>query len=349
MYWDLGRRDAAIADYARAVELDPELGMAHDSLAVALLDSGRKADAVARWKLAIRAFEDQQNRPNLADSFWTEAPAALRHIGERGAWRDVRPEIESLLRSYLARHDSYRADSSLRCRGPLRPARRGRAAEGRAGDDAAHGFSAAAQRIEACRRLIQMEDQPYAIRRWQLQLAELQFGAGDTDAAAATLAAIPRGARPKLWKSGSPPRPASWRPCSTVTAAIPRRAPDIRRLLVYASSRAGSGQRRRRESTSGICLHARTGARQLRRLQFPGSCAGAPGSEGSAGGAGAAAAHDADLGRAFRQPGARRPICWSATAIRRMPRRSCASVCALCHGTARRERGWPSPRTIKQT
>jgi Flp pilus assembly protein TadD len=196
--WDLGLRDLAVADYTRAVELGPVRGRAHDSLATALWDTGRKADGVAQWKLSIRAFEDQQNRPNLADSFWTECPAALRHIGERGVWNDVRREIDSLLKSYLARHDGYRADPLFAVAvqyGNLDIAMQpSLVLQMIAGRDS----QPPSRRIEALRRLIQLDQQrppePWirsGIRSWRLRIAEIQFESGDMAAAQTTLAGIP--------------------------------------------------------------------------------------------------------------------------------------------------------------
>jgi thioredoxin-like negative regulator of GroEL len=108
-----------LADYDRALELNAGLGYVHDHAALVLWKEGRRDEAIARWKSALAAFERQQSRPNLAEDFWAHAPEALRHIGERDLFNSLRPEVESLLRSYIRRHDWYRLDSLLEPVGQL--------------------------------------------------------------------------------------------------------------------------------------------------------------------------------------------------------------------------------------
>jgi hypothetical protein len=201
---------------------------------VALWDSGRKSEAIARWKLAIRAFEDQQSEPNLANSFWTEAPEALRHIGERGVWNEVRLPIESLLRSYLERHDAYRADSLFQA-----AARYGHL------DVAAQPvlvlemmlrmeFLPFSERIAACRRLIEL--QASNARYWKQQLAELQFQAGETAAAQGTLGEIPRTRETEHLEIRIAAKAGTLAALLDRYRRDPASAPDLNRLLEYAGS-----------------------------------------------------------------------------------------------------------------
>jgi Flp pilus assembly protein TadD len=112
-YADRSDAGRALADYDRALELNPNLGYVHDHAALVLWKEGRRADAIARWKSALAGLRRQQGRPHLADEFWVNAPAAIQHIAERGLIPDLRSDLSSLLRAYVQRHEEYRLDPLL--------------------------------------------------------------------------------------------------------------------------------------------------------------------------------------------------------------------------------------------
>jgi len=53
VYSDLGRHDEAIAEYRRAIELDPDLAMAHNNLGNVYRDLGRYDEAIAAYQGAV--------------------------------------------------------------------------------------------------------------------------------------------------------------------------------------------------------------------------------------------------------------------------------------------------------
>jgi Flp pilus assembly protein TadD len=199
-YADAGEAARALADYDRALELNAGLGYVHDHAALVLWKAGRRDDAIARWKSALAAFERQQGRPNLAEDFWAHAPEALRHIGERDLFNSLRPEVESLLRSYIRRHDWYRLDSLLEPVGQL------------GGLDLIVDAAAAAPDADFLGRLaglpwLSARDRERILRRviaalpearargYQVQLIALLVETKQTAAARALLESIPRDAR----------------------------------------------------------------------------------------------------------------------------------------------------------
>jgi Flp pilus assembly protein TadD len=200
-YADRSDAARALADYDRALQLNPNLGYVHDHAALVLWKEGRRADAIARWKSALAAFRRQQGRPNLADEFWVNAPAAIQHIADRGLIPDLRSELTSLLRSYVQRHEWYRLDPLLT---PL--ARHGgldliletasASAQpesflehlSRAGWISAHDHETILLRLIATRR-------PADVRYAQVELAALLVKSRQTAAAEAVLASIPRDTR----------------------------------------------------------------------------------------------------------------------------------------------------------
>ena len=199
-YADRGEAARALADYDRALELNAGLGYVHDHAALVLWKEGRRDEAIARWKSALAAFERQQGRPNLAEDFWVHAPEALRHIGERGLFSSLRPEVESLLRSYIQRHDWYRLDSLLEPVGQL------------GGLDLIVDAAAAAPDADFLGRLaglrwLSVRDRESILRRviavlpeaqarpYQVQFIALLVETKQTAAAQALLESIPRDAR----------------------------------------------------------------------------------------------------------------------------------------------------------
>ncbi len=112
-YEEAGDSARALADYAHALELDPNRAEAHDRVAVVLWEQGRKDEAVTRWRSALAAFARLQDRGRLTEAFWTDLPATLEHIGKRSLLPAVREEADRLLRAYVRRNGAYRAGTIL--------------------------------------------------------------------------------------------------------------------------------------------------------------------------------------------------------------------------------------------
>jgi len=204
-YVERGQATRAFTEYGHALELDPTSGAVHDRMALLYWDQGKHAEAIAQWKQSIAQFEAQQGRPNLVQSFWPQCAAALEHIGQHGLAADLRPEVDSLLRKYVARHDRYNTHLLLvpiakyhLVNFSVQPF------------DVLQQFAglpdlAAADKIVALKRLLFLnEQQPpeqrnvWMLNIWRQQLADLLLDAGDVPGARAVLAAVPQPNRPQF-------------------------------------------------------------------------------------------------------------------------------------------------------
>jgi hypothetical protein len=83
----------------------------HLRAAAILWRQGRRADAIGRWKQALDLLAAQAGRAAV-----DTAPliAALDSIGSRRVLADLRDPADKMVRAYIARNGSYRADSLLR-------------------------------------------------------------------------------------------------------------------------------------------------------------------------------------------------------------------------------------------
>ena len=94
--------------FEAALDIDPDVARAHNSLGVIAAREGRMPEAVERWKRAVALNpEDYQTLFNLGSQLWRVRPArrgaavpgglpAQRPAGARGAatWRRVRKLLE---------------------------------------------------------------------------------------------------------------------------------------------------------------------------------------------------------------------------------------------------------------
>jgi Flp pilus assembly protein TadD len=104
----------ALEQYAHALELDPNLGRAHDRSAVLLWSQGQRDRAIAEWRAALAAFGRVQALPNAKESFWSDAAAAMRHIGEYKLFDELNADVVSFLRAYVRKRQNFRTEEILR-------------------------------------------------------------------------------------------------------------------------------------------------------------------------------------------------------------------------------------------
>jgi tetratricopeptide (TPR) repeat protein len=108
-YAELRRFPGAIAQFRKALELDPDRGEAHDGIARALIQQGRQAEAIAEWREALGAFQREQSKGvRVRESFWTNVSAAIRSIASAKVFAEVQPDIHALLADYVHRNGAYR-------------------------------------------------------------------------------------------------------------------------------------------------------------------------------------------------------------------------------------------------
>jgi hypothetical protein len=112
-YAGAGKTDAALTEFSHALEIAPDDASVDDETAVLLWSAGRKDEALAQWRAALATLYRIQDRAAAPETFWTSFAAVLSNLGQRGLIGQLRPEIEAVLRPYIARNGSYRSDELL--------------------------------------------------------------------------------------------------------------------------------------------------------------------------------------------------------------------------------------------
>ena len=97
----------ALADYDHVLELTAKRGDVYDKMALIHWDAGQRDQAIADWRNAFTAFRKLED-DRIPESFWTDLPAALKHVGVRKLFAEVRPQADSALRIYIRRNGYYR-------------------------------------------------------------------------------------------------------------------------------------------------------------------------------------------------------------------------------------------------
>lgn len=112
-YLEHGDVRKAIEQYDYTLELAPTRVEVHDKLAIAYFKDKNRAQAVAQWKLFFAEQLNQVNNVRLTESFWADFGRALDHVRTHGAFQEVKPEVDQLLRAYLRRNGNYRSNALL--------------------------------------------------------------------------------------------------------------------------------------------------------------------------------------------------------------------------------------------
>ena len=112
-YRDAGQLDAALEDFAHALELDSKRAEAHDRMAQILWQQGKQDSAVKEWSLALKAFRTQKDGRSVPPAFWAGLRATLENIGEHKLLPQLHEDAERVVRAYVRRNGSYRAGPIL--------------------------------------------------------------------------------------------------------------------------------------------------------------------------------------------------------------------------------------------
>ena len=113
-YVDAGKVDAALAEYRHALELAPDSPATSDAMAVLLWGVDKKDEAIAQWRDALAALNRIQNRGPAPESFWSGFALITEHLSSRKLVARLRPDLEIVLRNYLAHNGNYRSDELLK-------------------------------------------------------------------------------------------------------------------------------------------------------------------------------------------------------------------------------------------
>jgi len=113
-YEEKGKPRAAIADYLHVLELAPNSVIAHDRLAIADLKLGSRDEALRQWNFAIALLSKRIQDVSVPESFWVDFALVCKDAGARNLFAELKPGIDSLLRSYLKKNGTYRSNELLR-------------------------------------------------------------------------------------------------------------------------------------------------------------------------------------------------------------------------------------------
>ncbi|MDA1312976.1 MAG: hypothetical protein O2968_06550 [Acidobacteria bacterium] len=102
----------ALEEYEHALELNASLGNAHDRVAEILWQQGRRDEAIARWRTAIEAFQQQQS--GYTETFWDDVPRTLHNIGSRNLHSELREPVSAFFDLYVRRNGGYRSGELIR-------------------------------------------------------------------------------------------------------------------------------------------------------------------------------------------------------------------------------------------
>lgn len=112
-YGDHGKLSDALDEYNAALQLHPANPVIYDRMALLLWQVGRKTEALDAWKSAVTLVVKEIDARKVPESFWPDFAAIVGHLGTRGRFATVRPQIDAMLRSYIKRNGSYMTEPLL--------------------------------------------------------------------------------------------------------------------------------------------------------------------------------------------------------------------------------------------
>jgi len=112
-YTDSGDARSAIEDYKHVLELSPGQAAIHDRLALAYYKDGKRAEALAEWKLVFVSLLKEINSGRTPESFWADFGRACDHLHSRRLFASTKVETDAIVRAYLHRNGNYRSNALL--------------------------------------------------------------------------------------------------------------------------------------------------------------------------------------------------------------------------------------------
>jgi cellulose synthase operon protein C len=111
-YAGAGDTKRAIDDYNHTLDLSPNRADVYDDLAVTYY-KGDRAAALANWKQAFATLSAQLNSAHVPETFWSDFGRTCDQLGARHLFTNLRPDADSIIRTYLRHNGNYRSNALL--------------------------------------------------------------------------------------------------------------------------------------------------------------------------------------------------------------------------------------------
>jgi tetratricopeptide (TPR) repeat protein len=112
-YAGAGEREKALNEYREALEISPHSAGIYDAMAEIEWASGNHSGAIEDWKTALGFLHGQVDVRAVPATFWTNFSTIAGHLGEKKLALTLKPEMDSVVRSYIAKNGTYQIDSLL--------------------------------------------------------------------------------------------------------------------------------------------------------------------------------------------------------------------------------------------
>jgi len=116
-YANSGNPAAAVREYHHALEITPRTAAIHRDIAATLwpLDKPAtdKPEALDQWKAALSLLRALVDTRVVPESFWIDFASIATDLHARELGSQLRPEMDALLRAYIAKNGNYRSAELL--------------------------------------------------------------------------------------------------------------------------------------------------------------------------------------------------------------------------------------------
>lgn len=117
IYASSGDPAAALREYRHALELTPDSASIRRAIATTLwpLDkpASNKSEAIDQWKAALALLRALVDTRVVPESFWIDFMSIASDLHDRNLGTQLRPEMDTLLRAYIAKNGNYRSTELL--------------------------------------------------------------------------------------------------------------------------------------------------------------------------------------------------------------------------------------------
>ncbi len=113
-YVDAKDIPSALREYGHALELAPNTASIHREIALLLWSSGRKDEALDHWRQALAILRALIDTRVVPESFWMDFAAIAEDAHSRTLIGQLQPQIDEVLRTYIAKNGDYRSAALLR-------------------------------------------------------------------------------------------------------------------------------------------------------------------------------------------------------------------------------------------